>query len=105
MKRGVIRSSLAVRDVIGIADYIAQNNLTAALRFLDAIEDTFRYLAADREAGQPCDFDHRETEGLRVWRVDGFPNYLVFFRPTMESVIVERVLHGARDFESLFHRE
>jgi toxin ParE1/3/4 len=102
MTRDVLRSSISVRDVIEIADHIAASNLGAALRFLDAAEETYAFLAANQEVGHLCDINRPEMEGLRVWRIHGFPNHLVYFRQTIDSVIVERVLHAARDADAIF---
>jgi toxin ParE1/3/4 len=90
------------RDLVELADHISRDNLDAALRFLDAAERTFNFLAANNQCGQLCDFQQLEIAGLRVWPIEGFRNYLVFYRPTDEGVDIWRVLHGARDIESLF---
>ena len=37
-----------------------------------------------------------------MWRVAGFPNHLIFYRPIESGVEVIRVLHASRDIESLF---
>ena len=105
MRRGVIRSSESIRNVIEIADYIAQHNYTAAVRFLDAVETTCDFLAANHEVGQLCRFRNPETEGLRVWQVEGFTKHLIFYRDTHEAVVIERVLHGARDLENIFRTD
>jgi toxin ParE1/3/4 len=102
MKRRAKRTPQARRDVMGIADYIAENNLDAALRFLDAIDHTFRFLAANPQSGEPCQFRASHMHGVRVWPVQEFRNYLVFFRPTEDGVEIERVLHGACNIESIF---
>jgi toxin ParE1/3/4 len=104
MARRLIRSSESLRDVIELADYIARDSLDAALRFLDAIESTCQFLARNSGTGQLCCFDNSETEGIRVWPVDGYRNHLIFYRETDGDVVIERVLHGARDLESLFDR-
>ena len=90
------------RDLVELADHISHDNLDAALRFLDAAERTFQFLAANREVGQLCQFTHPDSAGLRAWPVDGFRNHLVFYRATMDGVDIVRVLHGARDIEALF---
>jgi hypothetical protein len=56
-----------------------------------------------REAGQRCNFASDMAEGIRVWPANGFRNPLIFYRPMNEGVEIVRVLHGARDIESLFH--
>ena len=39
---------------------------------------------------------------VRMWRVAGFPNHLIFYRPIGRGIEVLRVLHAKRDIESLF---
>jgi toxin ParE1/3/4 len=102
MKRRAMRTPQARRDVMEIADFIAQNNLDAALRFLDAIDETFRFLAANPECGEQCEFRASRAQGLRAWTVQEFHSYVVFFRPIEAGVEIERVLHGARNIASLF---
>jgi toxin ParE1/3/4 len=102
MTNHVSRKPEVRRDLVELAEYISHDNLDAALRLLDAAERTFRFLAANREAGQLCHFSASESDGVRVWPIEGFRNYLVFYRPTDEGVEIWRVLHGARDIESLF---
>lgn len=89
-------------DLVELADYISQDSIDAALRFLDAAEKTFVFLATHREAGQLCNFQSQETRGVRVWRVDGFKNHLIFYCPTNDGIVIVRVLHGARDIEGMF---
>jgi toxin ParE1/3/4 len=98
----VTRKPEVRRDLVEQADVIARGSINAAIRFLDAADATFDFLAANREIGQLCDFTHPETTGLRVWPMRGFPNHLVFYRPTGEGVDIVRVLHGARDLDSIF---
>jgi len=102
MDPSVLRKPEVRRDLVEQADHISRDNLDAALRFLDAAERTFKFLAANREVGQLCNFPQAECTGLRVWPIDGFRNHLVFYQPTDEGVEIWRVLHGARQIESLF---
>ncbi len=102
MAPSVSRKPEVRRDLVEYADHISRDNLDAALRFLDAAERTFKFLAANREVGQLCRFPQPELAGLRVWPIEGFGNYLVFYQPTDEGVEIWRVLHGARDIETLF---
>jgi plasmid stabilization system protein ParE len=40
--------------------------------------------------------------GIRVGSVEGLPNHLVFYRQIEGGIVVIRVLHGARDIDSVF---
>jgi toxin ParE1/3/4 len=92
------------RDLADHASHIAQHSLAAADHFLDAAEETFHFLEKTPYAGAACQFDAPLAAGLRVWRVHGFPNHLVFYRPEDDGIDVIRVIHGARDIESIFGR-
>ena len=52
-------------------------------------------IARSGQSGQACD---ELAPGLRCFSVG---NYVIFFRRT-DSVQIIRVIHGARDIESLF---
>jgi len=90
------------RDLIELADFIAQDSLDAAERFLKAAEAAFHLLASMPEMGALCWFQSPQTAGVRVWSIRGFENYLVFYRPVEAGIDVIRVIHGARDIPAMF---
>jgi toxin ParE1/3/4 len=101
MARRASRSPEARRDLVEIADYISGNSVDAAIRFLDAAEGTFTFLAANPLIGQLFVPANELIPPLRVWPIDGFRNHLVFYRPLTDGVEIVRVLHDARDLDSL----
>lgn len=102
MSHSVRRRPQVSRDLIEQAEYIAQHNLDAAVRFLQAAESTFRTLAEQPALGGLCEFEHPRAKDLLRWRVRGFENHLVFYRPIQNGVEIVRVIHGARDIEAAF---
>jgi toxin ParE1/3/4 len=102
MSKRASRSPEARRDLVEIADYISNNNLEASMRFLDATEDTITFLAANPLIGQLFVPANELIPPLRIWPIHGFRNHLIFYRPLTEGVEIVRVLHGARDLQSLF---
>jgi toxin ParE1/3/4 len=98
----VTRKPEVRHDLLAIADHIAQDSLNAALRFLDAAEESFKFLSRNPEIGHLCQFENPETVGMRIWRVQGFENYLVFYRPINNGVDIVRVIYGGRDLEAIF---
>ena len=56
------------------------------------------------ELGQRQEFGRNELAELRVWQVQGFENFLVFYRPVERGIEVLRVLHAARDIDGGFRR-
>jgi toxin ParE1/3/4 len=89
-------------ELWAIWDYIAQDNPGAATRVIEAAYETFRSLAAAPGLGRPRKFRDPRLKGVRSWRVSGFDNYLIFYRPTPDGIQVLHVYHGARDIDALF---
>jgi toxin ParE1/3/4 len=94
----VVRSPQMVRDVIEIADYLAQRtSLAAADRFVNAAERTIERLARMPGIGNRWDDGDPELANVRVSPISRYRNHLVFYRPIEGGIEVLRVLHGARD--------
>ncbi len=92
-----IISPEALQDMGDIRSYIAMDNPEAAARVVKAFETSAALLATQPELGQ-----HKpRLRGLRLWVVTEFPSYLMFYRVREGQVEIVRVLHGARDVESI----
>ena len=92
----VLRTSDAIADLDGIWDHIARDNLPAADRVLDELNERFVLLSQNSEIGE-----------LQPLLADGtyrrlcHRNYVIYYRPIEGGIIVVRVLHGAQDHERL----
>lgn len=93
--------SRAYSDVEEIAGYIRRDSARSALRFLDAVAGTVGRLAERSGLGRTFESNNPHLDGLRCFRVAGFGNYLVFYVPLENGIRVVRVLHGARDLNSV----
>lgn len=93
-----------LRDLVEIAIYLAEEsgNDDLALRFLDAAEASFDELSAMPEMGAARTYNDPLLANVRMWRVTGFPNHLIFYRPVEGGIEIIRVLHAKRDIEALF---
>ena len=91
-------------DIDECAAYIARDNPDAALRFLDAIEQALATLAEQPAMGSPRYAHLPMMEGLRMWVVSGFENYLMFYIDRPHFIDVVRVLHAARDIPALLQQ-
>ncbi len=98
----VIRSPQAKLDLVEQAVWIAADNLDAAERFLTAAERAFEELASLPSVGRERRFRSPELAGVRSLPIPGFENWLIFYRPMDVGIQVIRVLHGARDIDSIF---
>ncbi len=93
-------------DLDRLADYLAREaSLDTALRFYDATRTTFEKIARMPGIGQKRDSANPLLAGLRLCRVEGFEKHLVCYRSTNEGVEIIRVLHGARDIDSVLDEE
>lgn len=102
MKLPVRLRSAAEHDVAGHASYLQDRSVQAAIHFLDAFDATIALLARSPGIGGCCRFERREFDGIRVWPIAGFKSYLIFYRILPDEIEVTRVIHGARDLESIF---
>ncbi len=90
-------------DLQDLARFLCRFDARIAAHFLDAVDATVRFLTKNRHTGRErLDL---AVAGLRSWRVDGFPRYLIFYQPTEAGVLIVRLLHASRDFENLFQAD
>jgi toxin ParE1/3/4 len=92
----------AWQDVLDIVAYIAADNMSAAERFVPAVEDTCTQLLALPGLGSARSFQRADLTGVRQMAVTGFENSLIFYIATTRSIKVLRILHAARDFPTIF---
>ena len=93
----VIFTPLAQEDLQTIWDYLAEEaGEDVADGVLEAIQEKSAKIAAFPEAGQI------RNELLVNLRSFVIKSYVVFYMPLSDGIDVVRVLHGARDIESVF---
>ncbi len=96
MSGRILRTSNALQDLDELWDYIAQENVTAADKMLDQLQERFELLAANPELGE-----------LQVLLADGkyrrfcFRKFVIYYQPLNDGIVLLRILHGARDSERL----
>ena len=95
MKRYVLTPS-ARRDVNDIWNYIASDNLEAADRVLDALESAMVKLAKNPGVGH-----WREELADKRHRFFPVYSYLIVYRDAPKPLQIVRVLHAARDVQSI----
>ena len=107
MNRELVVSPQASHDEDEISLYLAQNAGEAtALRFLDAVRDTYQQLTTMPGMGtRVTGLRGSRLQDLRRWQIRGFTMYLVFHRADSEFVQIVRVLHGSRDIMAILEDE
>jgi toxin ParE1/3/4 len=96
-------TDLAVADILEQADwYEAQADRKLAKRWEQAVTSTLLRISQKPDAGSLCTLKADELHGTRRVPVAGFSKHLIFYKPHESEILVLRVIHGARDLESLF---
>ena len=98
-------SPKAERDLDAHCDYIAADNPDAAKRVRQIILNTADFLAQHPEVGRRIRKAALRQAQIRWFVVPKFRNYLIFYQPYQETVMVVRVLHAAQDWTRFFPTE
>lgn len=101
MKRRVALRQTAREDVIESYLFIGRDSPDAAERFLQAAEKSCDALADMPEIGHRWESEDQRLQDVRVWHVQEFENWLIFYRVTENDVDILRVIHGARDIAAI----
>ena len=92
----VTRRPQAEVDILEIWDYIADDSIVQADRWVDALDEKLALWATQPMMGRSRD---ELSIGIRSF---AFGRYVVFFQPTPDGIDVVRILHGSRDMDAGF---
>ncbi len=93
----VIPRAAAERDIAAAVDfYLDEGAESAALGFVDALEQAFLQIGRRPAMGSPRYGHELGIAGLRHWPVRRYL-HLVFYIERIDHVDVWRILHGVRD--------
>jgi toxin ParE1/3/4 len=70
-------------------------------RWSKAVTSAVLRILKNPRSGVPCQFGPAELHSIRRIPISGFPKHLIFYSVEDRTVLILRVLHGARDLESL----
>ncbi|MEK6566563.1 MAG: type II toxin-antitoxin system RelE/ParE family toxin [Bacteroidota bacterium] len=90
---------LAEEDLNKIVSYVAADRPSAAEELADRIEKTLQLLSRNPGLGRVPTEQQLVRLGYRYLVIE---NYLVFYTLEGTTIYVHRILHGARDYLSLF---
>lgn len=79
-----------------IAHYLGENAESAALGFIDALEQAYVHIGRHAGTGSLRYAQEMNVPGLRFWPLTRYP-HLVFYVERADHIDVWRVLHGKRD--------
>lgn len=92
----ITRRPLAEADILEIWDYIAEDSMVEADRWVDKLDEKLLLWATQPTMGRNRD---ALAPGLRSF---AFGRYVVFFLPLPDGMDVVRVLHSSRDVDASF---
>ncbi|WZP00771.1 type II toxin-antitoxin system RelE/ParE family toxin [Isosphaeraceae bacterium EP7] len=78
-----------------------RGGIDLVITFAEAARKTFDFLAKNPNIGERYPSRAEDLAGLRVWKIDGFPKHLVFYRPTEDRLEIVRVMHGHRQIDRI----
>ena len=90
--------SIAEQDFQDIVLYIAADNISAADMLAHRIEKHLQRLVRHPYLGRMPNDHQLAAMGYRVLVIE---DYLIFYKITGKTVLIHRILHGARDLKSL----
>jgi plasmid stabilization system protein ParE len=97
----MIRAKLspgAERDLDGVCDHIAADNLDVGRKVRQTILDTADFLALNSAAGRRILKAQPRHATIRWFVVPTNRNFLIFYQPFGDTIVVVRILHAARDW-------
>jgi toxin ParE1/3/4 len=102
--QSAIRLSLAAAiDILEQTDwYEHSSGMRLASRWEKAVTAALLRIQKHPQSGSPCNFSSEELRNIRFISIAGFPKHLAFYRYRSDKIEVLRIVHGARDLESLF---
>ena len=83
-------------DLTEIWSYIADDSVTNADAFIDKLYETIQVLASQSGSGR-----RREELAPGILSFP-FAPYIIFYRASRDEIEIVRVLHGARDIQTIF---
>ncbi len=90
--------NIAEEDFTEIISYIAADNPKAAAKLADNIENNLELLSLNPKLGRIPKENEIRKLGYRYIIVQ---NYLIIYKVENKSILIHRILHGARDYKSL----
>ena len=96
-------SEAAAADIIEQADwYQQQSGAQLAKRWETAVTSAVLRIMDRPRAGTISKFPHSELIDVLRVLILGFLKHLIFYQVRKSEILILRIVHGARDLESLF---
>ena len=84
---------------------VEQDAANTAFRFVDAVEDSVKGLSLMSHMGTARRLRNPTLQGLLVWPVKDFEEFLIFYLLRGDTILIIRILHGKRDINRILKGE
>src|ERR1700722_2422165 len=92
----------AISDILEQSEwYDRQEDGRLSRRWESAVSSAVLRIAKNPRLGALCEVKAEELHRLRRIPVAGFPKHLIFYQFHADELLILRIIHGARDLESL----
>jgi len=97
----ILYTESSVTDIEAILDYLKQHSISAANKFIDNFNKKIKTLISFPRCGAIPKIEKLQQQGYRIMVLRY--RYLLFYKLNEKDkvIIIERVLHGARDLEKI----
>jgi toxin ParE1/3/4 len=95
-------SEAAAADITDLAQWYAdRSDDKLSKKWERAVTTALLRIVDFPKSGPLCRFNAIDLQEVRRMAIAGFPKHLVFYRVENDSVLILRIVHGARDLEKL----
>src|SRR5258705_6671396 len=101
MMRELYLRPMAKAAIEAIAVRIAQDNLSASIRFTERVQETLNRVLFWPLCGAELRIRIAKLRGLRSYPIRGYRNYIVYYLPRQDGIDVVHVIHGARNLRKV----
>lgn len=106
MKPELLLLPRAEADLDNIFTYLALNaSVEIAIRFDEAVFSSFKRLQEMPLKGSDRSYFNTVLSGIRMWFVQKFEEYLIFYLVSDDVVLIVRVLHASQNAENIISFE
>jgi|SRR5580693_359916 toxin ParE1/3/4 len=101
-RAGLRLTDAAASDIQEQAGWYEQRaDRALARRWENGVTVALTRIERNPRSGAKCAFRPDELQGIRRMSIAGFPRHLIFYRAEKKEIRILRIIHGARDIESL----
>lgn len=99
MTRRIIRRTQAKRDLVHHFLYLAENaDVSTARRFQESAKASFQLLSEMPAIGSPRTFQDPNLNGVRIWPIKDFREFIIVYQPIENGIRVVRIIHSKQDY-------